>query len=211
MPRRIAAIVGALALLLGGCAQPTKQYVNADALGMYFALPRDWVSVPGSQLETAQQGWNDDAGRVFGQTVRWQGAWGIDGVKPADVFAAKPSSAPTVFAFVRDLLDVEQRQVGEDVATALQDIVMPASSLVAAGVDISTQEWRKNRFIGIRQTATYPAGGGRSTTDVVSMLSPDKTRLYSIVLRCSEQCFDANRPAFAAIMQSLTFEETSGN
>ena len=31
----------ALVLVLSGCAQPSKQYINADTYGMYFALPRE--------------------------------------------------------------------------------------------------------------------------------------------------------------------------
>lgn len=200
----------ALVLVLTGCAQPSRQYISADSYGMYFALPRDWSAVSGEQLKKAQQGWNDDAGQVFVETVRWQAAWGPAGVKPATLFAAAPSSKPTAYAFVRDLLNVETRQVGSDIETALQDIVIPASSLLAAGVDVETTQWRQNGFVGIQQTATYPAGGGRSTVDVVSMLSPSRSRLYVLVLRCSEDCFAENRQQFDAVIDSLTFEENSG-
>ena len=200
----------AIVLVLSGCAQPSKQYINADTYGMYFALPREWVAVPGEQLTKAQEGWDDDAGQVFVETVRWQSAWGPTGVKPASVFAAAPSDEPTAYAFVRELLDVETRQVGKDIETALQDIVIPASSLLAAGVDVESVQWRQNGFVGVQQTATYPAGGGRSTVDVVSMLSPNRSRLYVLVLRCSETCFAENRKQFDEVIDSLKFEETSG-
>lgn len=200
----------ALALVLTGCAQPSKQYVNADTFGMYFALPRTWPAVPGEQLTKAQGGWNDDAGDVFTQTVVWQAAWGTAGVTPAQVFAAEPSDKPTVYAFVRDLLDVEQRQIGDDIETSLQDIVIPASSLAAAGVDVDTTQWRQNGFVGIQQSATYPSGGAPAEVDVVSMLSPNKSRLYVVVLRCSVDCYNKHREDFAGVLNSLTFEETSG-
>lgn len=200
----------ALVLALTGCAQPAKQYVNADTLGMYFALPREWVAVPSEQLTKAQEGWNDDAGEVYVETVRWQGAWGEAGIKPAQVFSAKPSSNPTAYAFVRDLLNVETRQIGEDIETALQDLVIPASALLAAGVDVETTQWRQNGFVGIQQSATYPAGGGRSTVDVVSMLSPSRSRLYVLVLRCSADCYAEHQQDFDGVINSLTFEETRG-
>lgn len=200
----------AFVLVLTGCAQPSQQYINADTYGMYFALPREWSAVPSEQLSKAQQGWQDDAGQVFIDTVRWQAAWGPAGITPDNLFAAVPSEQPTAFAFVRDLLNVETRQIGDDIEMALQDIVLPTSSLLAAGVEVESTQWRQNGFLGIQQTATYPAGGGRSTVDVVSMLSPNRSRLYVLVLRCSETCFAENRTKFDDVIDSLKFEETSG-
>ena len=210
MSRRLVSLLAGCALLLSACAQPVKQYVNTDAYGMYFALPRAWEGIPNTHLEKAQQGWDDDAGQVFMDTVLWQGAWGESGVTPNEIFGAAASSQPTVYAFVRDLLDVEQRQIGDDITSALQEVVLPVTLLVTSGVEIETRDWRKNGFVGIRQTTTYPAGGTRSTIDAVSMLSPNRQRLYSIVLRCSATCFAEHEQEFQGIMDSLTFEETSG-
>lgn len=203
-------LVASLALLLAltGCAAPTKQYVHADSYGMYLALPRDWQRVPDAQLKTAQSGWNDDAGRVFGQTVLWQRIWGPNGVKPESALGSVPSEQPTAFAFVRDLLTVEQDQLGSDFETALQDIIIPTTSLLDAGVDVSTEQWRKNGFVGIHQLASYTTADGGSTTEVVSMLAPKQNRLFVLVLRCSDTCFDVHRKEFTQIIDSLTFKES---
>lgn len=209
MSRRLAVLLACSALLLSACAQPAKQYVNASTYGMYFALPRAWQAVPIAQLEKAQTGWDDDPGKVFAETLLWQGAWGAEGVTPLEVFDATPSDKPIAYAFVRQLLDVEQGEITDDVTFALQDIVLPVTGLSEAGVDVDTRQWRKNGFVGIRQSASYPSGGVGSTVDVVLMLSPNRQRLYSLVLRCSESCFAGNRDDFEQIIDSLTFEETS--
>ena len=210
MSRRLSVVAVLAALLLTGCSAPSKQYVNADSYGMYLALPKTWEQVPDSQVKTAQSGWNDDPGQVYTQTVLWQKIWGPTGVTPKMVFDSRPTKQPTAYAFVRDLLNVEQQQVSGDVATSLQDIIIPASSLAAAGIDVSTEQWNKNGFVGIHQRATYPMAGGKSTVEAVSMLAPDRKRLYVLVLRCSDTCYAAHADQFDQVMKSLTFKETRG-
>lgn len=209
MIRRLSVLATAAALLTA-CAAPTTQYINADTYGMYLALPRAWQQLPDKQLQNAQQGWEDDAGQVFTSTVLWQKIWGPPGVTPNDVFAAQPTERPTVFAFVRDLLDVEQQQLSGDIETSLQDVIIPASSLAAAGIDVSTEQWNRNGFVGIHQKTSYPMVGGRSTVEAVSMLAPDRNRIYVLVLRCSDACFSENNQAFSQVVKSLTFKEISG-
>lgn len=204
-----ALVAGALiAVLLTGCATPTKQYVNAGSYGMYLALPRDWVQVPDKQLKTAQGNWTDDPGQVYAQTVRWQKVWGPKGVSPAKALSSEPTAEPTVYAFVRDLLNVEKQQLGSDIPSTLQDLIIPARSLADAGVNVNTEQWRKNGFVGIHQVASYPTQAGRSTTEVVSMVSPQQNRLYVLVLRCSDACYEVHRTDFTQIVESLTFKES---
>lgn len=209
MIRRFPVMLAA-ALLLTACAAPSARYVNADSYGMYLALPRAWVALPDQQLQTAQSGWNDDVGQVYIDTVLWQKVWGPAGVTPKMAFAAKPSSKPTVYAFVRDLLSVEQRQIGDDIPTSLQNVIIPASTLEQDGVTVETERWHRGAFIGIHQRASYTTGGGASTVEVVSMLSPNKQRLYVLVMRCSKSCYADNAKAFGSIVDSLTFKETRG-
>jgi len=208
MSRRALAVGVIVALVVTGCAAPSKQYVNADSYGMFLSLPREWVQVPDQQLKTAQSGWSDDPGQVFTQTVLWQKVWGPKGVTPDTVFSADPSDKPTAYAFVRDLLNVEQQQLGTDIATSLQDLIIPASSLADAGIAVDTEQWRKNGFVGIHQRASYPTSAGSSTTEVVSMGAPKQNRLYVLVLRCSDDCFEVHRNDFTQIVDSLTFKES---
>lgn len=208
MFRRTLAVSVLLAFVLTGCAAPSKQYVNADSYGMYLSLPREWVSVPTAQLQKAETGWTDDPGQVYAQTVLWQGAWGPKGVTPQAVFAAAPSAQPVAYAFVRDLLKVEQQALDNNIADSLQDVVIPASALADAGVAVEAEQWRKNGFVGLRQQATYSTADGASTTEVVSMVSPKQNRLYVLVLRCSVDCFREHREDFSQIVDSLTFKES---
>ena len=200
-------LVAALAavMLLAGCAAPAHQYVSAKSYGMYFALPNGWAQVPDAQLTTAEQGWRDDAGSVFTQTLLWQGAWAGGTRNADDVLAATPTTVPIVFTFVRDLLPVEQQSIGPDPTTALQDLIVPASSLPAGSV--ATTPLREAGFVGIRQRAAYPVHGVPQTTEVVSMLAPGKKRVYVLLIRCTTACFRAQRPAIDAIIGSLTFKE----
>lgn len=208
MSRRALTASLLVVLLATGCAAPAKQYVNADSYGMYLSLPRTWVQVPDKQLQTAQSGWSDDPGRVFTQTVLWQKIWGPKGVTPAALFSEAPSDEPTAYAFVRDLLDVEQQQLANDIPTSLEDLIIPATELAGAGVEVTTEQWRKSGFVGIHQTASYPTAAGSSTTEVVSMVSPKKNRLYVVVLRCSTACYSIHQRDFTQIIDSLTFKES---
>lgn len=208
MSRRAFAAGILIALAVSGCAAPSKQYVNADSYGMYLSLPREWVQVPDQQLKTAESGWSDDPGQVYAQTVLWQKVWGPAGITPDTVFSAEPADKPTAYAFVRDLLNVEQQQLGTDIPTSLQDLIIPATSLSDAGINVDTEQWRKNGFVGIHQRASYPTAAGSSTTEVVSMVSPKQNRLYVLVLRCSDDCYEVHRKDFTQIVDSLTFKES---
>ncbi len=208
MIRRAAWLLPVAALALSACGAPSHQYVSAGGYGMYFALPAAWQQVPAKQVTKAQTGWRDDAGNVFRQTVLWQGAWSAAPVDADQVFAAKPPSTPVVFAFVRDLVGVEQQGIGTDVTAALRDLVVPATTLAKAAV--TTDHWDRAGFTGIRQTATYVSGGTLQTTEVVSMLPPKRNRVYAFVARCSQGCFSSNRASIRAIITSLTFKEPRG-
>jgi hypothetical protein len=210
MKRRALAGVLAAMLFVVGCEAPTRQYIAADSYGMYFAMPREWSPVPDRQMITAESGWTDDAGRVFSQTVLWQGAWTAGDANANEVFAARAPSQPVVFAYVRELIGVEQQGIASDTRTALQDIVLPASTILDSGGDVQTESWRCGGFSGLHQFATYATGGRMQTVEVVSMLPPGKDRVYVVVVRCSERCFTTNSGTINAIFDSLTFKEPRG-
>jgi len=198
-------------LLVSGCSAPKRQYIAADSHGMYFALPSEWVAVPPRQLNKAESGWTDDAGSVFLQTVRWQGAWSGASLNGNDVFAAEAPSAPVVFAFVRDLLNVERQGTADTtINIALRDLVIPATSIADAGGDVRSERIGSGRFRGLHQFATYATGGTPQTVEVVSMLSPSRDRVYVLAIRCTEQCFDDNSGTINFVFDSLTFEEPHG-
>ncbi len=196
------------ALSLAACSAPSHQYIAASSYGMYFALPAAWSQVPPAQMTKAEQGWSDNAGNVFRQSLLWQGAWAAGTVNADQVFAAKPTSVPAVFAFVRDLVGVEQQGIGTNIPSALQDLIVPATKLAKAAV--TTQQWKRAGFVGIRQTATYVSGGELQSAEVVSMLPPKRNRVYVFVARCTQSCFDANSHQITAIIDSLTYKEPRG-
>lgn len=210
---RVRALVGivllALPMLLTSCAAPDRQYVAAGGTGMYFALPAAWSQVPERQLATAQSGWSDDVGGVLTQSILWQGAWGVGRPDANDVFAGKAPSTPVVWAMVRDLIDVERQGI-DSVASALADLVIPATELTDAGLDIRSEPVRSGKFRGIHQFATYATGGALQTVEVVSVLSPERDRVYTVVARCTETCFADASGTIADIFDSLTFKETRG-
>ena len=211
MNRRLLAGAVAALLLVTGCSAPEQQYINASSYGMFFALPADWSAVPAAQMKTAQSGWTDDAGNVFLQTVRWQGAWSADRATNADgIFAAAPPTQPVVFAFVRELITVERQGVAGNINRALRDLIIPATTLLDAGADVQSDAERQGSFRGLHQVATFTTGGALQTTEVVSMLAPGKDRVYVLVVRCSEACFSSNIGVINAIFDSLTFKEPRG-
>lgn len=198
-------------LLVSGCSAPTRQYIAADSHGMYFALPAEWSAVPSRQLTEAESGWTDDVGNVFQQTMLWQGAWTAGNANANDVFAAAAPEQPVVFAFTRELLTVEQQGAADtDINVALRDLILPTTSIQDAGADVRTERLTRNGFPGIHQFATYPSGGRTNTTEVMSVLAPSKDRVYVLVVRCTEQCFDDNSGTINDIFDSLTFKEPRG-
>lgn len=198
-------------LLVSGCSAPTRQYIAADAYGMFFALPAEWSPVSSRQLREAQSGWTDDVGDVFQQTLLWQGAWTAGGANANEVFAAAAPDQPVAFAFTRELLTVEQQGAADtDINVALRDLILPATSIQDAGADLQTERIARDGFRGIHQFATYPSGGRTNTTEVLSVLAPAQDRVYVLVVRCTDRCFDDNSGTINAIFDSLTFKEPRG-
>lgn len=210
MRMRILGSLLVLGLAVAGCTPPSQQYIAADGLGMYFALPVDWSRVPATQLDTAQSGWSDDAGNVTTQTILWQGAWGAGDIDANDVFAARAPQEPIAFAFVRDLIEVEQQGIGDAVAAALRDVVIPATEIKAAGGDVTTARFRQGAYSGIHQFARYTTGGADQTIEVTTVLSPGHDRLHALVIRCSSTCFERHADEIDAVFDSLTLKETRG-
>lgn len=210
MRMRIAGSLLVLGLAVAGCSPPSEQYIAADGLGMYFALPVAWHQVPNTQMEKAQTGWSDDAGNVTTQTLRWQGAWGAGEPDANAVFAAAAPDQPIAFAFVRDLIEVEQQGIGDSVAAALRDVVIPTTEIRAAGGDVTTTPVRQGAFRGIHQFARYTLGGADQTVEVTTVLSPDRARLHALVIRCSSTCFERSAADIDAVFDSLTLKETRG-
>jgi len=208
MRSRAVALVAVVAMALTACTAPTRQYIAASGYGVYFALPKAWKAIPAQQLQTAESGWSDDAGQVFQQSVLWQGAWTAGAVNANTIFAAAAPTRPVAFAFVRDLLSVEQQGLGSGIAAALQDLVIPASTLTQD--ELTTRSVVHGALRGIRQTATYVTGGLKQTVEVESVLASSKQRVYVFMIRCTSACFSDNIPAINDIFTSLTYKEQRG-
>jgi hypothetical protein len=116
-----------------------------------------------------------------------------------------------VFAFVRELLSVEQSGAASTpINIALRDLIIPATSLADAGAQVRAERVSSGRFRGLHQYVTYATGGTLQTVEVVSMLSPRRDRVYVLIVRCTVQCFDANSGQITEVFDSLTFKEPRG-
>ena len=208
-----AAIIVAVVTVLSSCAVPSVNHVGQGDAGLFFDLPKSWQAIAPEILTKAQTSWgSSDGGQAYLDALKWQGVWsGADALTPEQAFSNAAPEHPVVYASVRSLYDVEIQNVGDDVLSALQDVVLPVSSAADGdGLEILNNEsYVQNGLDAVRQTLAWSTNGVRQTMDVRIVLSTDKKLLFTMWIRCSDVCRDQNSTAFANALETLTVKEPS--
>ena len=204
-------IFGALifSLLLSSCGTPTQKYPSDKKLGVYFTVPTSWREITTKQLNAQESLATDQTAKERAALVQWQVAYTTDStISPADVFNLKSVDAPVVFARVRNLLPDESNSVSNN---SLRNIVVPLTSWVTAPTantppyDIMDDQDRVEKGArGVRTVFSFTLNGQKQSIDQTALLSPDRTTIYVLLIRCSSSCFDRNKSAIAKIAESFT-------
>lgn len=197
----------AAAALVAGCADSGFNYVKSSEDKTYFKVPERWTLFDeqdvldglGDELtETERRAELDGSWRVAfdaspDPTLRHLGAAG----------AAHPSGLAVVRTLDFDVADAISNEALRnyffDVDTALQD---------GSGEVVEYEELQLDGgFRGIHLVATIDVSGQRMKFDQTALLDQGTTKLYALLVSCSNVCYDDNEGQIRNVVDSWTVRD----
>ena len=201
-------------VLLTACAAPNSHHIGKPDAGLFLDVPYSWSEINESLIKKAQSGWQvDQAGNALYNAMTWQNVWVADStVTVGDVFSNRALEQPYVYAMARQLYDGEKSAISSDLLTALQDVVMPASSAKTGdGLTVmSNSTVALQQHDGVSQAFRWKTDGIEQELKNLIVLSKNRTTLYVVIARCSTTCMNTHRTVIDDIFQSVTIKEPNG-
>lgn len=198
-----------IALMLSSCGKPTKKFVAFKQDGVFFTVPNGWHEITPKVLSDYEAKATDEGVAARLAAVKWQVAYSPNlKITPKEVFSLAPKESPIVFLRIRNLYATEINAVSFN---SLRDIVVPLTSWIDGSLAapkftlIEDQDFKDKGATGIRSAFTFATANGQlETMNQTVALSPDRSILYVLIIRCSDICYTQNQSTLDKIVQSFT-------
>ncbi len=202
---RIAALLIA-GVAVAGCVAPQYTYVADSSDNAYFKVPPSWRQVSQSSLEAAQGPSSQDGAYLWSRAYE-------DNRQPSvrHVFAA--TSKPVAYASVLQLSANERSDMSFN---SMRDLLLPVTANARKAASEAHAELsgfallgdqvltNGHSYRGIREIFNYNLGTTPETFDLTVMTNSDTTKLYFLLVHCSETCFSANYSQISQVVGSFT-------
>jgi hypothetical protein len=205
---RVAALT-ILGLIVGiattACAAQYN-YVADSGDNAYFKVPPSWHQISESSLESAE-GPSNNLGNYL-----WSRAYDASSTPSVkDILSSTPK--PVVYAAVLSLSSGEQSQMSYN---TMRDLFLPVTSAARsaasqAGEQLTGFQSISDQVIsngsgdrGIREIFDYTFGSTPETFDLTVLTDSSTTKLYFLLVQCTEQSFVANYPQISQVVSSFT-------
>jgi hypothetical protein len=210
--RRLAPAAAALAAvaLTSACGSPAYRFVANDDRDVVLRVPSSWSQVDTKSVLTAE-GQPAPTGD-YGWLVFYDASPSPD----AGHVRAAGLSEPLMTARSLDIPDEVRATLTDEVLMDLWEPVTPAArdtdrmTRLAAGQPertfrmVSTTTIHTSTERGFHLVFSYSSGPGVEYFDQVAVTDPDRTRVHTVMVRCSAACFRERRPEIDAAVRSLT-------
>lgn len=199
--RALGAVAGIA--LLAACGAPAHTFVASPDADLVLRLPSSWSTVRNEATNDATTGQPD-------------GSWNavFDAAKKPDakhVDLSTAVNAPVAYARVSVLdSDTASGMNGDK----LRDLVLPFTASARAQVaadpraktfkQISDYDVNSPVASGVHVVYSYDLGQGREVFDQIAMVGSQKNRVYLLVVRCDQACYDAHKSEIADVVSSFT-------
>ena len=202
--RGLRLLVGAaVVVILAACAAPAHTFVASPDADLVLRLPSSWSTVRNEAPNDASTGQPDG---------NWNAVF--DAAKEPDakhVDLSTAVNAPVAYARVSVLdSDTASGMNGDK----LRDLVLPFTSSAREQVasdpraktfkQISDYDVRSAVASGVHIVYSYDLGHGREVFDQIAMVGSQKTRVYLLIIRCDQACYDAHKREIADVVSSFT-------
>ncbi len=205
--KKLPLIFLALAITLTGCGIPSQKYGASKSEGVYFTVPYSWYEIPTTSLNAEEKKNGDNLERAF--QVKWQLAYSKSrDIRPGDVFNLATPEVPIVYARVRELFPAEINSINYN---EMRNVVVPVTKWLEASDKNSNNINLLDDYDrievgarGIRTIFTYDYKGIASYIDQTVLLTPDRSKLYMFIVRCSVACQKKYKEEMTKIGDSFT-------
>jgi hypothetical protein len=207
LPRVVAAaLAGACALGLASCGSPKYEYLQDSDVGAYFKVPHGWTVIDEDQLLA-----NDPSLTPTQREARKQTGWSVvasgrlihqsDGSVAPD--PDRPWVSVDVFALNQQGHDVMSNQLMENLVTDLSQV--PADQYTLLGTQSVVLD---GGYHGVRRAFERRGEDGSYTDHLEQVLTdPATSRLYTLQIVCSPDCFEQYSDEISAVLGSWTIKE----
>jgi hypothetical protein len=202
----VAALV-IVGISVAGCSlAPQYTYVSDSADSAYFKVPPSWHQVSESSLQSAE-GSSSQEGSYL-----WSRAYDANSKPSVDhVFAA--TSQPVAYASVIGLSSNERSEISFN---SMRDLLLPVTAAARKAASADHEELEgfqslSNQVItdsghnrGIREIFNYDLGPAPETFDLTVLTNSTTTKLYFLLVQCTETCFAAKYKQISDVVDSFT-------
>ena len=202
--RGLRLLVGAAGVvILAACAAPAHTFVASPDADLVLRLPKSWNTLRNEASNDANTGQPDGNWNAVFDASREPDAKHVD--------LSSSVNAPVAYARVSVLdSDTASGMNGDK----LRDILLPFTSSARAQVatdpraatfkQISDYDVHSSVASGVHIVYSYDLGHGREVFDQIAMVGSQKTRVYLLVVRCDQACYDGHRAEIDQVTHSFT-------
>ncbi len=202
---RVAALI-IVGLAVAGCAAPQYHYVADSTDNAYFKVPPSWRQVNEASLEDAEGAQNQEG------TYLWSEAYDSS-PEPSVSHVFSATSTPVAYSSVLSLSSAERNDLSFN---SMRDLLLPVTSQARSAAAANHEELSGFASIsdqiitdnhndrGIREIFDYDLGTTLETFDLTVLVNSQTTKLYFLLVHCTETCFVANYNQIATVVGSFT-------
>ncbi|HVN10836.1 MAG TPA: hypothetical protein VMT69_01995 [Kineosporiaceae bacterium] len=200
--RLVAFLALALAAALAACSAPSSTFVASPDDDLVLKLPRSWSTV--RDTPSADASGQPDGG--------WVAVF--DGSRDPDVKHLDLSSTvhePVAYAQVSVMT---ADQASGMTADKLRDLLLPftasaraqytADPRAATFRQIADYDVRGSAGSGVHVVFSYNLGHGREVFDQTALVGSHRTRIYLLLIRCDQACYDSHKQQIADVVSHFT-------
>jgi len=207
--RRIVSILAvvAAAVLVAGCADSGFHYVKSSADKTYFKVPQDWTLYDEGAVLDFLGDKLTDAERLNEIADTWRVAFDAAPKPSLRHLGTARADYPAGLAVVRSLnFDAADTVSNETLRNIFFDVDVGLEDGSAEMLAYDTLEL-DGGFRGIRFVARLDQDGAPMTINQTVLLDQATTKLYGLVLACSDVCYEDHRTKIEKVAESWTVRD----
>ena len=202
------------AAVLAGCGSPAYRYATNTDDGVFFKVPASWRRVDQAELDRLATAGLDAQAAAALKAASWSVAFDTQDPPSAQHIVSPDLDTPVAYARVLRVPESGRSGVTLD---ALRDVFVPVTrtarlqaaasgSAIGTFTMVRTSRAAPDGLTGVHQVFSYGTGGGRQVFDQTSWTNRDHSRIYLLLVRCSDTCYAQRRHELAAVVKSFTVD-----
>ena len=196
--------VAAIAVLVAGCADSGYHYVKSSADKTYFKVPDRWTLFDEDAVLDELGGDLTEDERESVRDQLWQVVFDAAPKPSIDHVGHSGSTHPSGTAVVRELsaddADVLSTSTLRNYFVDLDKAIEESTAEVLAYEELKPE----GGFRGLHLVADLVVGGKSIVVDQTVLVDQATTKLYALLVSCSNVCYEDNRSQIKNVVESWT-------